>query len=95
MLPGKLTDCESRDIAHNELWRDQGHVGDLARMAEEQRDAEAAAEMAEMEARVAENTKTLEKGITPLDPVTEAPPPQPKRSTRPVGGDAAGTYKLN
>lgn len=83
------------DIAHDELWKDHGHVGDLARMAEEERDAEAAAEMAEMEARVAANTKAIEKGISELEPpAAEAPK---RRSTRPslTGGDAAGTYKLN
>jgi len=82
-----------QDIAHVELWRDQGHVGDLARMAEEERDAEAAAEMAAMEALVAENEKRLAKGIIELDP-----PPvgeQPRKSTRPAVGDAPGSYKLN
>lgn len=86
------------DIVREKKWDGEGHVGDLAKQAEEKATEEAAAvpaRDAEEAKASAENVKRLRRGVRQLAEkagATVSPPPAPDAG--PGLGDAPGTYKL-
>jgi len=80
------------EIAQETIW-DDGHVGDLDKLARQEADDEEDAQAAADAAHVAKNVKALEKGISELPPEEAAA--SKKRSPKVVGFPGAEGKALN